>query len=153
MLLNQDLKVFVAKRLETTSKAWQMPQGGINEDETPETAALRELKEEIGTDNIIIIARSKRKYAYDIPASLIGHFWNGQFRGQRQIWYLMKFLGEDNEINIDTANPEFSQWKWVDIERLTKVVVPFKRDVYKGVVEEFMPIIETNYYFKKSKNL
>ena len=149
MLVNKDLKVFVAKRVYTKSKAWQMPQGGINDKETPETAILRELKEEIGTMKVHIIARAKRKYTYDLPANLVGFFWHGQYRGQRQIWYLMRFEGEDSDININTAKPEFSQWKWVDIERLTKVVVPFKRDVYQGVIDEFRPIVENNYFFQK----
>ncbi len=149
MLVNKDQKVFVAKRIETHSDAWQMPQGGVGNGESPEVAALRELEEEIGTNKVQIVARAKRKYAYDLPSGLLGRFWNGQYRGQRQIWYLMKFEGTDRDINVATSSPEFSQWKWVDLEDVIKVVVHFKRRLYKAVVREFSPIIQTNGYFKK----
>ena len=137
MLINKDNKVFIARRIDTKGKSWQMPQGGIDRGETPEDAALRELKEEIGTNNATIIAKATREYTYDLPASLIGRLWNGRFKGQRQTWFLMRFVGEDDEINLLTHHPEFSVWKWAAISDLPAIVVPFKKDVYKSVVNEF----------------
>lgn len=137
MLLNHENKVFVGRRIDTTMEAWQMPQGGIDEGEEVKTAALRELEEEIGTSKVEIIARTPGWLRYDLPDELIGKVWEGKYRGQKQKWYLMRFLGEDREINLDTHHPEFSAWKWVDIEEVPKIIVPFKRELYFAVLKEF----------------
>lgn len=137
MIINKDKKVFVAKRVDTKMQAWQMPQGGINLGETPSKAAIREMKEEIGTSKARIIAESKIWYSYDIPKFLIKKLWDGNYRGQRQKWFLMEFTGKDSEINIKTNNPEFSDWKWTDLESLQNIIVPFKKKLYKAVVNEF----------------
>ena len=142
MILNNDKKVFVAKRMDTKMEAWQMPQGGINTAETPSKAALRELHEEIGTKQIEILAESRIWYSYDIPKFLMKKLWDGKYKGQRQKWFLVKFTGQDSDININTANPEFIDWKWVEIEDLPKIIVPFKKKLYQAVVREFLPIIK-----------
>jgi len=137
MLLNHENKVFVGQRIDTTMEAWQMPQGGIDEGEHIRSAALRELKEEIGTDKVEILARTPGWLYYDLPRDLVGKVWGGKYRGQKQKWYLMRFLGEDSEINLDTPHPEFSAWKWVDIDEVPNLIVPFKRDLYRAIVDEF----------------
>ncbi|MGB0934699.1 MAG: RNA pyrophosphohydrolase [Alphaproteobacteria bacterium] len=144
MLVNRDRLVFVAKRIEghIKSNAWQMPQGGVDKGENKREAALRELKEEIGTNNVTILAQAKQDYTYDLPPNLMGRFWDGKYRGQRQTWFLMRFEGSDDEINIHTEDPEFSDWQWIDLPQLHDVVVPFKRDVYDAVVEEFRCLID-----------
>jgi len=129
--------VFVGQRIDTTEKAWQMPQGGIDKGETPREAALRELHEEIGTDKARIIAVSRRWLRYDLPDDIQGKVWKGKFRGQEQKWFLMKFTGEDDDINIDTDHPEFSAWKWLPFTHLPRVIVGFKQDIYKQVVDAF----------------
>jgi putative (di)nucleoside polyphosphate hydrolase len=141
MLVNDAGQVFVARRIDTGEDAWQMPQGGIDEGEIPEEAALRELKEEIGTDNAEIIAASADWVTYDLPDYLIGRVWKGRFRGQKQKWFLLRFKGCDADIDLETHNPEFSHWKWADLATLIESIVPFKRDVYRKVVEEFRPAI------------
>ncbi len=137
MLRNKSGDVFVGQRLDNKADAWQMPQGGIDEGEEPEVAAFRELKEEIGTNNIEIIAKAGNWYSYDIPDFLIPKFWNGQFRGQTQMWFLAKFLGDDSEININTAEPEFRKWHWASPDTLPNIIVPFKRDLYTALLIEF----------------
>lgn len=137
MLLNTHGQVFVARRIDNTAEAWQMPQGGVDEGEDARTAALRELKEEIGTDKVDIIAESGEWLTYDLPVDLIPKLWGGRYRGQKQKWFVMRFLGSDRDINIETAHPEFSQWKWVARETLPDLIVPFKRDLYQRLVEEF----------------
>jgi putative (di)nucleoside polyphosphate hydrolase len=142
MLVNDDKKVFVGKRIDTKSDAWQMPQGGIDEGEHPDVTAMRELKEEIGTNNVKIITVAKLWFYYDLPNHLINQIWDGKYRGQKQRWYLCRFLGEDSEINIQTFHPEFSDWRWIDINELTKVIVPFKRKLYGEIITEFKDYIE-----------
>ena len=137
MLFNRDGLVFVAKRIDSTSEAWQMPQGGVDDGELPRAAAMRELGEEIGTHKASIIAESKEDYYYDLPDDLVPIIWKGQYRGQRQTWFALRFDGTDADINIATEHPEFNEWKWVPIETLPHIIVPFKRDLYAALVEEF----------------
>lgn len=137
MLLGPKDRVFVAKRLDMISEAWQMPQGGIDPGEDPAEAAFRELGEEIGTANADILAESRDWHSYDLPDYLIGKIWGGRYRGQRQKWFAMRFLGDDAEINIETDHPEFSEWQWADRHRLPGLIVPFKRQLYVDVLKEF----------------
>lgn len=137
MLLNRDGLVFVAQRLDMPSDAWQMPQGGIDEGEDPRTAAIRELEEEVGTANAEILAESRDWYLYDLPPELRGVLWGGKFRGQRQKWFALRFLGDDGDINIATEHPEFSAWKWAAMADLPDLIVPFKRQLYRELVAEF----------------
>ena len=118
-----------------------MPQGGIDQGEEPQQTAFRELKEEIGTNNAEIIARSKDWLTYDLPDDIIGKVWGGKFRGQKQIWFLMRFLGQDSDIDLDYHNPEFNAWKWVEVAEVPKLIVPFKRDLYQAIVREFQPFL------------
>lgn len=141
MLLNQANKVFVGQRLDRTSNAWQMPQGGIEKNEEPLQAALRELKEEIGTNNIEVISEARNWLNYDIPDELIPKFWNGIYRGQTQKWFLAKFIGNEEEINLQTKEPEFSDYKWVTLDELPDIIVPFKRDLYLQVIAEFKEML------------
>lgn len=139
MLLNQSGDVFVGKRLDNPSQAWQMPQGGIDEGEDPTEAALRELEEETGIsrDLVEIKAVSETWIPYDLPADVIPQFWNGAYRGQKQKWYLLEFKGTDGQVNIETEHQEFSDWKWCPVDQLVDNIVPFKRDVYSAVIKEF----------------
>jgi putative (di)nucleoside polyphosphate hydrolase len=117
--------------------AWQMPQGGIDPNETPREAALRELCEEVGTGKAEIVAESHMLHRYDLPVEIAGQMWGGRFRGQKQRWFAMRFTGNDIDINIATEHPEFDAWKWVAAEELTRLIVPFKRAIYLAVLEEF----------------
>lgn len=137
MLLNRDNKVFVARRIDTPGDHWQMPQGGIDDGEDPRRAGLRELAEEIGTDRAEIIAESRDWLSYDLPEALAAKVWGGRYRGQTQKWLVLRFLGEDGDIDLATAKPEFTAWKWVELERLPELIVPFKRAIYRRLVEEF----------------
>lgn len=137
MLLNREGRVFVAKRIDMVSEAWQMPQGGIDAGEEPLAAALRELKEEIGTDKAELLAESRDWYSYDLPEVLIPKIWGGKYRGQKQKWFALRFTGTDADINIATTHPEFSEWHWVPIRELPDIIVPFKRALYQALVEEF----------------
>jgi putative (di)nucleoside polyphosphate hydrolase len=141
LLLNGNNRAFVGQRIDNNSDAWQMPQGGIDPGETPHHAALRELKEEIGSNHAEILAESERWFEYDLPAELRGRVWRGRYRGQRQKWFAMRFLGEDREIDIATEHAEFSAWKWVLPADLPRLIVPFKRQLYREVLAEFGAII------------
>ena len=142
MMVNEQGYVFVGQRLDNNQNAWQMPQGGIDAGEDPETAAYRELLEETGVkkQDVRFIASSSKWLSYDLPEDLIPILWNGKFRGQKQKWFLFKFLGEDVDINIATEHPEFSKWKWISKENLLKEIVPFKKSVYENVLKEFKNI-------------
>jgi putative (di)nucleoside polyphosphate hydrolase len=137
MLVNKDNKIFVGKRIDSSVEAWQMPQGGVDDGEDIEEAALRELEEEVGTRNAKIVAISKVWHYYDLPDDLVPQIWGGKYRGQKQKWFVLRFLGDDAEIKIDTKHAEFCKWKWADLETLPDIIVPFKRNVYKAVIEEF----------------
>ncbi len=143
MLINHENKVFVAKRIDTPGDAWQMPQGGIDDGEDASVAVLRELMEETGTDKTKIITESDRWRNYDLPEDLIGKIWKGRYRGQRQKWFLLRFLGQDEDIDLEAYEaPEFSDWKWVEIDELVDLIVPFKRTLYVDIVAEFRNFVE-----------
>jgi 8-oxo-dGTP pyrophosphatase MutT (NUDIX family) len=135
MLLNKQNQVFVGRRADSQSEAWQMPQGGIDEDEDPRDAVLRELREEIGTDKVQIIAESKDWLRYDLPPALRKR-WDNRWRGQQQKWFVMRFEGVDADINIAGEQPEFSAWKWIQIEQLPDLIVSFKRQLYLDLLHE-----------------
>lgn len=137
MLLNRDGQVFVGRRIDQTVEGWQLPQGGIDEGESPKEAALRELEEEIGTRNAEFLREHDEWLSYDLPAHLLGVALHGRYRGQRQKWIAMRFLGKDSEINVRTSEPEFAQWKWLSLAALPRLVVPFKRDTYAKVIQAF----------------
>lgn len=145
MLANTEGKVFVGQRIDKAPEgdAWQMPQGGIDEGEDAEKAALRELVEETGIAPALVdvIARSRNEHFYDLPDELLGKIWKGKYRGQRQWWFLMRFKGNDSDINIETDHPEFSRWQWVSPERLPQLIVPFKKRLYESLVTEFGGLI------------
>jgi len=140
MLTNANGQIFAGERIDTPG-AWQMPQGGIDEGETPEVAALRELTEEIGVpaEAVEVIARTKDAIPYDLPPHLLGKVWGGRYRGQAQYWFLMRLTAGDDAIDIATEHPEFSRWKWTSPQTLLDEIVPFKRDVYERVVRELLP--------------
>ena len=139
-LLNKDGQVFVAERIDTPG-AWQMPQGGIDKGEDPQDAALRELIEEIGTNKGSILARTDDWLFYDLPDDLIGKVWKGKYRGQKQIWFAVRFEGTDSDIDIATKHPEFARWKWVDLEETIDLIVPFKRELYQEIVNQFKRLV------------
>jgi len=145
MLINREGLVFVGRRIDQTMEGWQMPQGGIDAGETPEQAALRELKEEIGTNNARPLRQMDEWLAYDLPQHLLGVALQGKFRGQRQKWIAMRFEGDDSEIDIQTEEPEFAAWKWLAIEALPRLVVPFKRDTYAKVLSVFEDLAAPEY--------
>ena len=131
VVLNNKNKVFVAKRIDNPKKFWQMPQGGVDEGEDSLAAAYRELEEETSIKNVRLIKEIDEITTYLLPRHLLGVIWKGKYKGQKQKWFLMRFLGNDNEININTNKPEFLEWKWIDLEMITEVVVDFKLEVYK----------------------
>lgn len=136
LLLNKDGKVFVGKRIDTETDAWQMPQGGIDDNEAPYEAALRELKEEIGTDHATLIYELPDWYFYDLPQDLQLKLWDGKFKGQRQKWFIFRFEGQDHDICLETEHPEFNQWRWVDPFSLPKLAIEFKRSIYAALLDE-----------------
>ena len=141
VLLNNENKVFVAKRIDNPKNFWQMPQGGVDGGENYYEAALRELKEETNVASVELIQEIDKKLTYILPDHLIGIIWKGRFKGQTQKWFVMRFIGNESEININTKNPEFLDWKWIDLEDLTKIAVNFKLDVYKNLKQEVSKIL------------
>ena len=139
MLLNREGRVFVAQRLDSTLDAWQMPQGGLDEGEDAQAGALRELEEETGIAPhlVEILARAPQDLTYDLPPDLVGKMWKGKWRGQRQAWFLCRFTGRDEDVNIATPHPEFRAWKWADPQDLPAMIVPFKKKLYEDVLEAF----------------
>ena len=131
MLFNRDGKVFAGKRIDQTVEGWQLPQGGIDDGESPRAHALRELKEEAGTDNCEIIAELPGWLTYDLPAHLVGIAFKGKYRGQKQKWFLARFTGKDSDIDLTAHEPEFSSFQWVSLDALPDLIVPFKRETYK----------------------
>ena len=141
ILLNNYNQVFVGKRKDNPVNNWQMPQGGVDKGEDFTTAMKRELIEETSVTNIKILKEINHMFEYELPESLIGKIWNGKFRGQKQRWFITKFLGNDNEINLDTRRPEFIDWKWIDPIKLPEVIVNFKKNLYIKLLKEINLII------------
>ena len=141
IVLNKNNQVFVAKRIDNPKNFWQMPQGGVDEGEDFLKAAYRELEEETSIKNVKLMRELEGTTTYELPDQLLGIIWKGKYRGQKQKWFLMRFTGEDKEINIKTKNPEFLDWKWIDIDQITEVVVDFKLHVYKELKEKIKKII------------
>ena len=141
VVLNRNNKVFVAKRIDNPKNFWQMPQGGINEGEDFYSAALRELKEETSIVSVKLVKEIEGDFIYILPDHLIGIIWKGKFKGQKQKWFVMRFIGNEAEINIKTNKPEFLDWKWIDLEDLTKIAVNFKLEVYKQIKSELKKIL------------
>lgn len=139
MIVSRSGRIFAGQRLDSPGPAWQMPQGGVDEGEEPRAAALRELREETGItpDKVEILAETRDWIPYDLPPHLIPRLWGGRYRGQKQRWFLMRFLGTDRDIDIATLHPEFSRWTWLEPAELLDRIVPFKRDTYRRVIEEF----------------
>jgi putative (di)nucleoside polyphosphate hydrolase len=142
MLLDAQKRVFVGRRIDMEGDNWQMPQGGIDKGETPREAALRELKEEAGTDRAEFLAEAARWLRYDVPKEVAGRLWRGRYRGQMQKWFAMRFTGRDGDIDLATHHPEFNAWKWVAPAELPRLIVPFKRQLYRDILAEFAPLLE-----------
>ena len=144
MLLNSESLVFVGRRIDNRDEAWQMPQGGIDKDEKPWPAALRELEEETGIRPKLVeqVACLPQQLRYDIPDAIASRLWGGKWKGQLQDWYLARFLGTDADVNIVTKHAEFSHWKWVEPHLLPELIVPFKRDMYRTIVAGFQPYFD-----------
>ncbi|SOC06481.1 RNA pyrophosphohydrolase [Rhodobacter maris] len=141
VLMNAERRIFAGQRIDSPGAAWQMPQGGIDAGEKPKEAALRELFEETGVraDLVEKVAKTEDWISYDLPEELIGQIWGGKYRGQKQKWFLFRFLGSDSDVNIATEHPEFSVWQWMDPAELIEKIVPFKREVYTRVFTDFGP--------------
>ena len=142
ILLNSENKIFVGKRKDNPGNKWQMPQGGVDNNEDFLTAMRRELHEETSIKNIKIIKEINQLYEYELPKNLIGIIWKGKFRGQKQKWFITKFLGKDDEINLDTQHPEFIDWKWIDPKDLPEVIVDFKKELYLNLLKEINQVID-----------
>ena len=142
ILLNDDNKVFVARRIDNAKKFWQMPQGGVDEGEDDFTAMQRELTEETSIKNIKIIKKIEGIFEYELPENLVGIIWKGKFRGQKQKWFITRFLGQDSEINLNTRHPEFIKWKWLEPEKLPDVIVDFKKNLYLKLLKEIKLVID-----------
>ena len=136
ILLNKKNKVFVGKRIDNPKNFWQMPQGGVDKNENLLQAAKRELEEETGIKSVELVKELKEWLQYDLPKNLLGKIWEGKYRGQNQKWFIMNFIGKDDEININTKNPEFLDWKWIAISELPRIAVSFKVELYKKIKEE-----------------
>ena len=141
VVLNKKNKVFVARRIDNPKNFWQMPQGGVDKGEDFLSAAFRELEEETSIKNVELITEIEGTTIYELPKKLLGIIWKGKYKGQRQKWFLMRYLGNDNEINIRTKKPEFLDWKWIDVDKITDVVVDFKLNVYKELKDKIKKII------------
>jgi putative (di)nucleoside polyphosphate hydrolase len=141
MLLNKAGEVFVGQRIDNPADAWQMPQGGIDEGEDPLSAARREMQEETGTDKAELLAESRSWLYYDLPRDLADRIWKGRYRGQRQKWFAFRFAGNDSDIQIETAHPEFRSWKWAAMHELPNLIVPFKRKLYADLLVEFAGLL------------
>ena len=141
VVLNKQNKVFVAKRIDNPKNFWQMPQGGVDEGENFLKAAYRELEEETSIKNVELIQELDGTITYELPDRLLGLIWKGKYRGQKQKWFLMRFVGSDSEINIKTKHPEFLEWKWVELDKITDLVVDFKLHVYKEVKDKVKKIL------------
>ena len=141
VVLNKENKVFVAKRIDNPKNFWQMPQGGVDEGEDFLKAAYRELEEETSIKNVELIQELDGTITYELPNRLLGLIWKGKYRGQKQKWFLMRFVGSDSEININTKHPEFLEWKWVELDKITDLVVDFKLHVYKEVKDKVKKIL------------
>lgn len=139
VLMNAEGRIFAGRRIDNPADAWQMPQGGIDPDEDPRAAALRELWEETGIPSHLckIVAETPDWVRYDLPPELVGRLWKGRYGGQRQKWYLVRFTGTDDQIDIDTDHPEFSAWRWMTPDEIIGKIVPFKRDVYRRIFQSF----------------
>ena len=141
VLLNKDNKVFVAKRIDNPKNFWQMPQGGVDKGENFLKAAYRELEEETSIKSVELIKELEGTITYELPDHLLGIIWKGKYKGQKQKWFIMRFNGDENEINIKTKDPEFLNWKWIELDQITEVVVDFKLHVYKELKEKIKKII------------
>jgi len=136
ILLNHENNIFVGKRIDSPKNSWQMPQGGVDENEDFLQAAKRELEEETGVKSVKLIKELDGWFKYDLPEYLLGKIWEGKYRGQKQKWFVMKFLGKSSEINVKTKNPEFFEWKWIELSQLASIAVHFKVDIYRKIKEE-----------------
>tara|TARA_Y100001970_G_scaffold264011_1_gene350106 strand:- start:583 stop:1059 length:477 start_codon:yes stop_codon:yes gene_type:complete len=141
VVLNKENKVFVGKRIDNPKNYWQMPQGGVDKNENLYAAALRELKEETSIVSVNLIKEIDNNLTYILPNNLLGLIWKGKFKGQKQKWFIVKFTGNDSEINIKTKHPEFLDWKWIDLNELTNAVVDFKLEIYKKIKSEIKEIL------------
>ena len=142
IVLNKENKIFVGKRKDNPVDKWQMPQGGVDKNENFLTAVKRELNEETSIKNIKIIKELDGWFEYELPKNLLGIIWKGKFRGQKQKWFVARFIGEESEINLKTENPEFIEWKWIKIDELPKVIVDFKKNVYEKLLIELKKFID-----------